>query len=137
MVFPTTFQDLGERVGPASEKVMGFLLSRNAPPAGPAVVYIERDGQGLLAAAGYSVPRELDGEGDVMPFRLPATDVATTTHVGSHRDLPRVYDALRRGAAEHGRQVDESGGVWEEHWPGPDGSPEQSRIEVFWPLMPA
>lgn len=134
--FRTTAAALGGQIGPAVDRVREFLARHNAPPAGPAVVYIEVDGPGLLAAVGFTVPRHLTVDGDVMTFELPEADVATTTHLGGRHGLSQAYDALSRGAYEQGRQLDESGGMWEEHWGG-DGAVDEPRIEVFWPLRPA
>lgn len=135
-VLHTTADEVGPRIRPALEQVREYLVRRGAPPAGPAVAYAERVRDGVIVAVGFTVPRDLDGDGDVMPFQLPDTDVVTTTHIGSYQDLPYAYDALKRGAAAHGREVDEVGGMWEEDWTGQDAFPEQPRIEVFWPLKP-
>ena len=124
-------------IGKAFATVAEFLVQRGAPPAGPAVAYYESAPDGsFLVAAGFTVPRELQYSGDVMPFRLPGGEVATTTHVGSYADLPRAYDALRRAAGEHGRTLEESGGMWEEYWSGSDVPQDEARTDVFWPLKP-
>lgn len=135
--FETTPEEIGQLIGPASERVSRYLAERGAPPAGPAVAYYERGPEGLIVAVGYSVPRPIPVEGDVIMLHLPDADVVTTTHTGSFEDLAKAYEALRHGAAEQGRAVEEAGGMWEEFWSDTGNPNEHSRIEVFWPLAPA
>ena len=134
--FYTTTEEVGKQIGPGLEKVSGFLHGRGAPPAGPGVAYYERGPEGLVVAVGFTVPREISGGDDIITLHLPDTEVATTTYAGSYQDLASAYDALKQGAAEQGRAVDESGGTWEEYWSEPGSIPWEVRAEVFWPLAP-
>lgn len=135
--FDATVEEIDSRIGPASKEVTEFLTRQGAPPYGPTVAYYERGSGGLIVGIGFTVPRELAGEGSIMPLKLPGGDVVTTTHVGGYDTLPEAYLALKKEAAAHGREVNETGGNWEEHWGGPESPTEQRRIEVFWPLKPA
>lgn len=133
--FETSVEEMMARMPGAAELVKDFLVSRGAPPYGPSVAYYERGPAGLLVGVGYTVGgRDLPGEGSVMPLSLPGGDVVTTTHLGGYDSLPDAYLALKKEAASQGRQVNETGGMWEEHWGGPESPPGQRRIEVFWPL---
>jgi effector-binding domain-containing protein len=134
--FHGTPADVGEKIGAAFRDVAEFLVKRGAPPAGPAVAYYEMVEDGFLVAAGFTVPRELPAEDDVVPLKLPDAEVATTTHVGPYEKLPEAYEALKRGAAEQAREVEASGGMWEEYWSGPEVPSDETRTEVFWPLKP-
>lgn len=135
--FDAAVEEIDGRLGPAAKEVTEFLVRMGAPPYGPTVAYYERGPGGLVVGVGFTVPRELPPEGSIMPLRLPGGDVVTTTHLGGYDTLPEAYRALKQVAASHGRQVNETGGNWEEHWGGPESPSEQRRIEVFWPLVSA
>lgn len=136
MTFHSTVAQLPEQMGRAFREVTDYLHRHGAPPAGPAVAYYEMVEDGFLVAAGFTVPRELPAEGDVVPLQLPDVEVATTTHLGAYDRLSEAYDALKQGAAAQGREVEETGGMWEEYWSGPETPAEEARTEVFWPLRP-
>ena len=121
----------------ALRKVVDFLVPRGAPPAGPAVTYVEgqRDGS-LVVAAGFTVSRPLDFDGEVLELALPGGEVATTTHVGDLAGLPAAYDALQQATRAQGRELATEGGRWEECWAGTEPVTHDTRTEVFWPLRP-
>lgn len=134
--FDTTPQDLAGKMGAAFGTVAAHLARAGVPITGPAATCYEMDGDVFHVASGFFVDGPFEpGEG-VEPLRLPEVDVATTTHVGPYDELGRAYDAIREGAPEHGRRVDESAAMWEEYLDGPQTPPAQRRTIVHWPLLP-
>lgn len=134
--FTTEISRIGEKIGPAFQTVAGYLAEQGIAAAGPAVAYYETGPDEFKVAAGFFVAEPIVGGGAVQPFRLPDTDVATTTHMGAYEDLVSAYDAVKSGALDQGREVDEST-MWEEYWTGPEVPAEQIKTVVYWPLKPA
>ena len=130
-------EDIGSKASGAFRRVAVHLARIGVPIAGPAVSIFEADENAFQVTSGYVVERDFEpGEG-VEPFRLPEVEVATTTHVGPYEELDRAYDALGRGAAAHGRRVDDTGPMWEEYWSSPETPPAETRTVVFRPLVPS
>jgi len=135
--FHTDLTDIGPKMAAAFANVMESLSRRDIPPTGPAVAYYQQRADGYSAAVGFPVEGQLPDDGPVVAIQLPATEVATITHIGRYADLPLAYDALARQVAELGRRLDDTGGMWEEYR-SPPGTPEdQTRTDVYWPLEPS
>jgi effector-binding domain-containing protein len=132
-----TAADIGPIVSFAFGTVAEYLERIGRHPLGPAVArYTMREDGCFDLAAGFPVDDVVPGNGVVEPLTLPAAEVATTTFLGAYDDLPLAYDRLRTGVAELGRRLDESGPMWEEYWSEPTAAPEETRTEIFWPLLP-
>jgi effector-binding domain-containing protein len=130
-------EDIGSKAGDAFRRVADHLARLGVPIAGPAVSVFEAAEDAFSVTSGFVVESDVEpGEG-VEPFRLPEVEVATTTHVGPYEELVKAYDALGRGAAAHGRRVDDTGPMWEEYWSGPETPPADTRTVVFRPLVPS
>jgi effector-binding domain-containing protein len=128
--------DIGPKAGEAFHRVAVHLARIGVPIAGPAISIFAADEDAFHVTSGFVVEREFEpGEG-IEPFALPEVEVATTTHVGPYDELDKAYDALGRGAAARGRQVDDTGPMWEEYWSGPETPPAETRTVVFRPLTP-
>jgi effector-binding domain-containing protein len=133
-----TAADIGPLVSSAFGTVMEHLARMGRQPHGPAVAsYTMRDDGSFDLAAGFPVDEVIVGDGVVEPLTLPGSEVATTTFLGAYADLPLAYDRLRTGVAELGRKLDEAGPMWEEYWTEPAAPPDETRTEIFWPLLPA
>lgn len=132
-----TAADIGPIVSFAFGTVAEYLEHTGSHPMGPAVArYTMRDDGCFDLAAGFPVDHAISGDGIVQPLTLPAVEVATTTFFGAYDDLPLAYDRLRTGVIELGRKLDKSGPMWEEYWSEPTAPPEDTRTEIFWPLLP-
>ena len=91
-------------------------------------------GVGSLALARFiSLKR---GRGNIFaPFVLPATDLATTVHRGSHDDIDVTYGALGSYVSRHALQV--AGPVREIYHVGPRDTDDSSLwcTEIGWPIF--
>jgi effector-binding domain-containing protein len=133
-----TAADIGPLVSSAFGTVMEHLARMGTQPHGPAVArYTMRDDGSFDLAAGFPVDEAIVADGVVEPLTLPRSEVATTTFRGAYADLPLAYERLRTGVAELGRRLDEAGPMWEEYWSEPTAPSEETRTEIFWPLLPA
>lgn len=133
-----TTADIGPIVSLAFGTVVEHLARMGCQPHGPAVArYTRRDDGSFDLAAGFPIDEAITGDGVVEPLTLPAAEVATTTFLGAYDDLPLAYDRLRTGVIELGRRLDEAAPMWEEYWSEPTAPPEDTRTDIFWPLLPA
>jgi effector-binding domain-containing protein len=73
--------------------------------------------------------------GRVHPVRLPAVDLAVTTHVGPHDDIDVTYGEL--GAWVAGHMLAVAGPVRETYLVGPRDTddPTAWRTEIGWPVF--
>ena len=73
--------------------------------------------------------------GRVIPTRLPATELATIVHRGSHEDVDRTYGALAAYVSERALAVD--GPVRERYLVGRHDTPDENkwRTEIGWPIF--
>ena len=133
--FKAEISQIGEQMGAAFGAVMAYLGEHGVEVTGPAIAYYDMEPDGFTVSAGFVVTEQISGDGTVAPLRLPVTEVATTTHVGSYEDLPKAYDALKRGVRDLGREADDAA-MWEEYWSPPEAPPEETRTIIFWPLKP-
>lgn len=133
-----TAADIGPIVSLALGTVVEHLARVGCRPHGPAVArYAMRDDGSFDLAAGFPVDTQIVSDGVVEPLTLPVAEVATTTFQGAYQDLPLAYDRLRTGVVELGRRLDESAPMWEEYWSEPTAPAEETRTDIYWPLLPA
>ena len=134
----TGFDEIPAFMGSAFGHVAGVIAPLGLLGDGPAIGrYTEMDPVAgtLVVAAGFVVPGAIRPAGDVVPDELPATEAATTVHLGAYSRISEAYDAIAAAMALHGRELDEST-MWEEYW-SPSGTPdEQVKTVVFCPLKP-
>jgi DNA-binding transcriptional MerR regulator len=73
--------------------------------------------------------------GSVEPLVLPATDLATTIHIGPHDDIDVTYAALGTYVSQQALQI--AGPVRETYHVGPRDTDESSkwRTEIGWPIF--
>jgi DNA-binding transcriptional MerR regulator len=74
-------------------------------------------------------------EGRVTPASLPAVELATTVHAGSHADVDRTYGSLASYVSEHALGVD--GPIRERYLVGRSDTPDEAewRTEIGWPIF--
>jgi effector-binding domain-containing protein len=126
---------IGQRMGAAFGAVLAHLQRLGITPADPAVACYRRSREGFVVSAGFPVGEAVVTSDEVSTLVLPAGEVAHTTHLGPYERLGEAYDALRVGASERGRTLDDAAPMWEEYWSGPEAPPDETRTEVFWPLV--
>ena len=73
--------------------------------------------------------------GRVVPRSLPAIELATTIHVGSHADIDRTYGSLATYVSEHALAVD--GPIRERYVVGRHDTSDEAawRTEIGWPIF--
>jgi len=73
--------------------------------------------------------------GRVTAASLPAVELATTVHAGSHADVDRTYGSLATYVSEHALGVD--GPIRERYLVGRHDTPDEAewRTEIGWPIF--
>jgi DNA-binding transcriptional MerR regulator len=73
--------------------------------------------------------------GRVVPFTVPAAELAVTVHTGGHEDIDRAYGALGGYVAEHALGLD--GPIREYYLTGRHDTPDETRwrTEIGWPVF--
>jgi DNA-binding transcriptional MerR regulator len=73
--------------------------------------------------------------GRVTPVSLPAVELATIVHAGSHADIDRAYGSLATYVSEHALAVD--GPIRERYLVGRHDTPDEGewRTEIAWPIF--
>lgn len=130
--FHAKLEEFPQMMGPAFAKVAEYLVRAEVPIAGPAVAHYVMHGEDFDVSAGFEVASPVPGDGMVVPFELPATEVAMLTHMGGYDTLADAYEALHMGAVERGRVLQEST-MWEEYWSPPETPPEETKTIICWP----
>lgn len=127
-------EEMAAKQGRAFAQVAGYLDRSGLAVSGPAMSCYGMGEGTFHVSSGFVVDGPVTpGEG-VEPLLLPEAEVVTTTHLGPYEQLGQAYDALQEAARAEGREVDESGLMWEEYWTGPEVAPEQQKTVVYWPL---
>jgi len=127
---------IGQQMGEAFGAVMAYADRAGVQVQGPALAVYDMHPDGKFeVAAGFPVSAPVNGDGDVVPYDLPACEAATTTHIGSYNDLGSAYAAIEAWVKENGREP-LSSVMWDEYWSGPEVPQDQARTEVFQPLKP-
>ena len=73
--------------------------------------------------------------GRVIPFVVPATEVAIAVHAGSHNNIDLAYGALATYVTQHALAVD--GSIREYYVVAPRDTPDETewRTEIAWPIF--
>ena len=132
--FRATVSDMSTQIGAAFGDVTQYLIKNHIPCAGPAVAHYTMIVDGFDVAAGFAVPRRIDGDGHVVPFELPRCEAASTTHVGPYAKLPEAYAAIQKWIVARDRKPAASG-MWEQYLDPPTVDPAKMRTEIIWPLQ--
>lgn len=134
--FPWAHEDIAELMTRSFGNVARYLAGIGVPITGPAVGYYVKGADGFEVAAGFVVDQRFEGDGTVVPMRLPAGRVLTTVHVGPYERLTETYDAMQDYAARHHLVLNQEA-MWEEYLSGPEVEPEQIHTRVTWPVTHA
>jgi len=130
-------KELSKFVPAACGEVWSFIRATGFPRPGRNVaVYLDADGS---VEVGAEVSEPFTGNDRVHCSKLPAGQVATTTHFGPYSRLSGAHAALRQWCADHGHSLAgiswEVYGHWEESW---NTDPAKIRTDVFYlPQPPA
>ena len=115
------------------------LQSQGIEIAGPAfALHHKMPGATMTFELGFPVAAPLDGEFEAggitfYPSSMPATQVATLSHIGGYDGLSRTWSALMQQVADDGRQP--ALPFWEVYvsQPTPDGDPSTLRTDLVLP----
>jgi DNA-binding transcriptional MerR regulator len=133
-----TIEDLGPWFQGAIGELKGTLAAQGVPSAGPPggvisnVFFSDERGEITIFWPSATLVRPV---GRVKPRLLPAVELATTIHVGSHTDIDRAYGSLATYVAEHALAVD--GPIRERYLVGRHDTSEETawRTEIGWPIF--
>jgi DNA-binding transcriptional MerR regulator len=131
-------EDLGPWFQGAIEELRYALARHGATAAGPSGCVIANDffsdERGELTIF-VPTASPVGPVGRVTPASLPAVELATTVHAGSHADIDRTYGSLATYVSEHALGVD--GPIRERYLVGRNDTPDEAewRTEIGWPIF--
>jgi effector-binding domain-containing protein len=117
--------DMPNWLAQAYHAVDDYLRRAQVRPNGPPFARFTFLGDVVAVEAGFPVPDEIEGAGEVEPSHLPEGHAAATTHLGRYEDLTNAYAAVHRWLDEHG--LVPAGPHWEVYYTDPNAEPDPSR----------
>ena len=121
----------------AMSEIDGVLTARGVRPTGPPGGLYDNElfTRERGAVIVYVPVKEPPTEGAVEPFVLPAIDLVTTIHVGSHDDIDITYASLGTYLTQQALRID--GPIREIYHAGPRDTDDSSawRTEIGWPIF--
>lgn len=114
--------------------VLGYLQSHGVEPAGPPYALARNaDTRDLDIEAGWPVPRELPGTGEIVSGEIAESPAATCVHVGSYEGLAASHDGLK--AWMEGQGLEGEGVAYEFYLDDPRETPvAERRTRISYPL---
>jgi DNA-binding transcriptional MerR regulator len=114
------------------------LAAQHLAPSGPAggmfanALFTQGRGEATMFMPCAGAIRPI---GRVLPCTVPAVDLATILHAGSHRNVDLAYGALASYVARHTVGLDQP--LREYYLIGPHETPDESawRTEIGWPIF--
>jgi len=130
--------DLGPWYQGAIGELHATLAAQDVPIAGPpggvisTALFTDERGE-ITIFIPTSAP--IRGVGRVTPTSLPAVELATTVHAGSHADIDCTYGSLATYVSEHALGVD--GPIRERYLVGRQDTTDETewRTEIGWPIF--
>jgi DNA-binding transcriptional MerR regulator len=119
-------------------ELAAVLAAQDIQPSGPAggiystELFTDERGQATLFLPCDPLPRPV---GRLSLTTIPATELATIVHTGSHKDIDRTYGTLGAYVTRHALAID--GPIRERYLVGPSETRDESlwRTEVGWPIF--
>ena len=130
--------DLGPWFQGAIGELYATLAAQGVVPTGPPGGVVSNDffaderGEVTIFVPSVAPVRPV---GRVTPRSLPAIELATTVHAGSHADIDRTYGSLATYVSEHALAVD--GPIRERYIVGRHDTSDETawRTEIGWPIF--
>ena len=133
--FTATTAEMAGKFGAAFADIMQYATRAGAQIMGPAIGYYEQLGNDRFnVTAGFIVAGPIEGDGHVVPFELPACEVATVLHVGPYDTMQEAYAALMEQVKATGKEIDMTSPMWEEYLTGPEVPPDKTQTMICWPV---
>jgi effector-binding domain-containing protein len=119
-------------------ELAAVLAAQDIQPTGPAggiystELFTDERGQATMFLPCHPLPRPV---GRLGVTTIPAAELATIVHPGSHIDIDRTYGALGAYVTRHALAID--GPIRERYLVGPSDTRDESlwRTEVGWPIF--
>lgn len=136
MRFRSTAADLPRGFFHRYEAMQRYLSERGfAPSSDPFAIYDNVDGNAADVEAGFVVPAEVEGSGDMLVKRLPGATVAAMVHSGDYANIEPSYFELLEWVHERG--MERSGRFMETYLNSPLDTPaERLRTQIMVPVGP-
>jgi effector-binding domain-containing protein len=125
-------------MGPAISEVMSTIAAQGLAPAGPVFSYHLRMDPAIFDfEVGVPVLKPVTATKRVVPSRLPAATVATTTYRGPYEGLGSAWGDLAKWIAAEGYEPGPD--LWECYAAGPESNPDPAtwRTGINRPVTPA
>ena len=121
-------------IGPAYQRIGGFLGSQGLTPSGPPYVgYHNEDMQDLEIEIGFPIQGPFEPEGEFEEGALPDGEYASTLHIGPYSDFEQSYSRLSTWLKE--KSLVPLGPCYEVYLNDPADTPEQSlQTLILFPL---
>jgi DNA gyrase inhibitor GyrI len=131
-----TLQQLSQVVPEACGEVWNVIRAQRVQGAcRNVVVYLDNE---MNLEIGVELDAPLAVICDLIPSKLPAGTVVTTTHLGPYNRLGEAHQAVMRWCNLHGHELSptswETYGHWMNEW---NQDPSKIRTDVFYLLKPA
>jgi effector-binding domain-containing protein len=125
---------LPEAIGKYIVAIAQYLGEIGEQPAfAPYVAYYNLDMADLDVEIGFPVAKELPGNGEIKPGRIPGGKVGTCLYTGPYSDMPPAYEALTKLVMENG--LEPTGICYEFYFNGPmDTEPSKLQTLILFPL---
>lgn len=126
--------DIGKELGVIYPKVMQYLTAHKIEVSGPPFArYLKSESDVFDIEAGFPVPVNTKGEGEIVASPIPACKAAFTTHVGPYEKLRETYDKLKAWLAANKHEM--GGAPWEVYISDPgDTKPDALKTDVYMPV---
>ncbi|MBZ0266120.1 GyrI-like domain-containing protein [bacterium] len=115
--------------------VWEYLRQHEIKPSGPPFIrYLENDGEQFKIEGGFPVPRNVEGEGQIIRIQIPSGYAATTWLHGPYEHLPEAHEVIHNWLDENGEES--IGPSMEIYWtdPGSGAPPSEWKTEIRYPV---
>lgn len=130
----TSMANLPQELGQAYGAIIHYLDESGEKPSGIAfAAYFNMDMENLDVEMGFTVPRPLEGKGDIKAGEIPAGRQVSSMHKGPYQGMEPVYEAVTKWIQEKGYVP--TGVAYEFYYNSPMEVPESDLLtKIVFPL---